>query len=174
MKFDTFLATVGDWGRFQKVKYTLICLTYMLPSIMVYTYSFTAAIPNFRCVNPAKGNIDRYNSAFNQDFDSYYKPKKEECDRTEKHLSLKECQRCYTRIDHINQSISNLTKCSKYVYDRKYYTKTLVEEVRISEVFLFIIIRSSGLWFAIVFNIDLPYKLYSSLVTWLVQSSLEY
>lgn len=158
MKFDIFLATVGDWGRFQKVKYTLICLTYMLPPIMVYTYTFTAATPNFRCVNPAKAEIDQYNFAFNKDFDSYYKPSKDECDRTEKHLSLKECQRCYTRIDNLNQSTGVLKKCSKYVYDREHYTKTLVEEVRVSDVFLFVTIISSGQWFVMMFIIDRLYK----------------
>ncbi len=92
MKFDTFLATVDDWGRFQKVKYTLICLTYMLPSVMVYTYTFTAAVPKFRCINPAAIANDTYTPESNELFENY-KPTKEQCDKTEKRLSLLECQR---------------------------------------------------------------------------------
>ena len=135
MKFDTFLATVGDWGRFQKVKYTMICLTYMLPPIMVYTYTFTAAIPNFRCANPVNIATDQYNSISNKDFDSRYKPTKEQCDRTERHLSLSECQRCYFRTDNSSQSAPSgeLQKCRNYVYEREHYTKTLVEEVSCSQ-----------------------------------------
>ena len=133
MKFDTFLATVGDWGRFQKVKYTLICLTYMLPSVMVYTYTFTAATPNFRCVNPVTPDTDVYSKGSNELFDSSFKPTKELCDKTYKHLSLTECQRCYIQTGNRNRSLAlngTLEKCSEYVYDREHYTKTLVEEVR--------------------------------------------
>jgi hypothetical protein len=128
MKFDTFLATVGDWGRFQKVKYTLICLTYMLPPIMVYTYTFTAAIPDFRCINPTAINADDYSPSANKIFDAIYKPTKEQCDKEQKRLSFKECERCYIRT--ANSSDERLQKCDNYVYDRQYYTKTLVEEVR--------------------------------------------
>ena len=131
MKFDTFLATIGDWGRFQKVKYTFICLTYMLPPIMVYTYTFTAATPDFRCVNPANVDTDQYNTILNKEFDLSYKPTKQQCDQAEKHLSLSECQRCYFQTDNSSQSSSSspLQKCQNYTYDRQYYTKTLVEEV---------------------------------------------
>lgn len=128
MKFDTFLATVDDWGKFQKIKYTLICLTYMLPPIMVYTYTFTAATPKFRCINPDAINLDNYNETFNKNFNLKYQPTKEQCDIEQKHLSLKECQRCNIQI--INGNKSSLTKCDQYVYERVDYTKTLVEEVR--------------------------------------------
>ncbi|CAF0804487.1 unnamed protein product [Rotaria sordida] len=129
MKFDTFLATINDWGKFQKVKYTLICLTYMLPPIMVYTYTFTTAIPNFRCINPAAIGTDKYNEASNDWFDSMYKPTAEQCNAL-KPLSVKECQRCFIQSRTNNQSSVNaeLRKCNEYVYERKYYTKTLVEE----------------------------------------------
>jgi hypothetical protein len=139
MKFDTFLASVGDWGKFQKMKYTFICLTYMLPPIMVYTYTFTAAVPKFRCINPTAINTDEYNPSLNTIFDSSYKPTEEQCKNSQKILSLTECQRCYIQSSSLNQSSVNgqLQKCDKYVYERKYYTKTLVEEVRF-EKFLFL------------------------------------
>ena len=31
MKFDDFLNTINDFGRYQKIRYASICLTYMLP-----------------------------------------------------------------------------------------------------------------------------------------------
>jgi hypothetical protein len=135
MKFDTFLATVDDWGKFQKVKYTLICLTYMLPSIMVYTYTFTAAVPNHRCINPVSIDTDVYSEASNKLFDSTYKPTEDQCKNEVKQLSLTECQRCFIRLQNRNQSLQNrqLKKCHDYVYDRQFYKKTLVEEVRSRE-----------------------------------------
>jgi hypothetical protein len=131
MKYDEFLAIVGDWGNFQKVKYTLICLTYMLPPIMVYTYTFTAATPQFRCANPGLISNDSYNKVSNQLFDVNYKPTKEQCHTQQKKLSEKECQRCYIR-ENANQSNGQLEKCDRYVYEKIYYTKTLVEEVKMN------------------------------------------
>jgi hypothetical protein len=32
MTFDDFLHTINDFGRYQKLRYILICLTYMLPA----------------------------------------------------------------------------------------------------------------------------------------------
>lgn len=132
MKFDTFLATVGDWGKFQKVKYTLICLTYMLPPIMVYTYTFTAAIPKFRCVDPTAIYTDEYSPSSNKFFEERYKPTKEQCNSERKQFSVDDCQTCNIQLPNFNQSSSNgqLQKCDKYVYDRQHYTRTLVEEVR--------------------------------------------
>ena len=126
MKFDTFLATINDWGRFQQVKYTLICLTYMLPSMMVFTYTFSAGKPDFRCAIPTEIDTDQYSASSNQIFDSMYKPTREQCRLEHKNLELSECQRCYVRSADANQS---LEKCHGYVYDRRYYKTTLVEEV---------------------------------------------
>ena len=135
MKFDTFLATVDDWGKFQKVKYTTICLAYMLPSIMVYTYTFTAGIPKFRCQNPDLIHNDSYNNVLNGLFNENYRPTDNQCHQEHKGLSVEECGKCYiqSRLES-NQSSSQfdgkLEKCDKYVFDNTYYTKTLVEEVR--------------------------------------------
>jgi len=163
MKFDTFLATVDDWGRYQKVKYTLICLTYMLPPIMVYTYTFTAGKPSFRCANPTAIGRDGYNSSSNELFNKLYKPTKDQCNNERKKFSLADCQSCNIQWPQSNQSSSNtqLKKCDKFVYDRKHYTKTLVEEVRFKKKanfytdFKFIL---SGQWFVIVLLIDQQFK----------------
>ena len=133
MKFDTFLATVNDWGKFQKIKYTLICLTYMLPPMMVYTYTFTAAKPDFRCANPMELQTDVYSRFTNEKFDTFYKPTEEQCKSQQKTIGVSECQRCYIRSEaKTNQSSNNdrLEKCQKYVYDQTYHINTLVNEVR--------------------------------------------
>lgn len=138
MKFDSFLETVGDWGRFQKFKYIIICLTYMLPPIMVYSYTFTAATPKFRCQNPELKLNDSYHILRNQDFDLKYRPTSTGCDNLRSKISLEECQRCYVRptveYNQSNGSQSNteLEKCNEYVFEKVYYQSTLVEEVQIN------------------------------------------
>ncbi|CAF0825280.1 unnamed protein product [Adineta ricciae] len=97
----------------------------MLPPIMVYTYSFTAATPNFRCRNPSLQSIDKYNQTFDSLFNEDYRPTSEQCLLHQKSLSLKECQRCFLRSSLIN---STLQTCDDYVFDRTYYKKTLIEE----------------------------------------------
>jgi len=126
MKFDTFLETVGDWGKFQKIKYTLICLTYMLPSIMVYTYTFAAATPNFRCKYPNTTTNDDYKS-ISKEIVNIYKPTKEQCEKSQKSLSLAECQRCFISRPTGKRN-RTLRACKSFIYDREFYTKTLVEE----------------------------------------------
>ncbi|CAF4494830.1 unnamed protein product [Rotaria socialis] len=93
MKFDDFLHTINDFGRYQKLRYIFICLTYMLPPIMVYTWSFTAAKPTFRC-RLSENDIE-FNSnssfLFNQS-----QPDETYCTANMK-ISVKECQRCYRK-----------------------------------------------------------------------------
>lgn len=137
MKFDTFLVTIDGWGHYQKVKFIFICLTYMVPPIMVYTWSFTAAIPNFRCHHPSEV-YDTYSDASNELFNKFYQPSENECEFHQKLISLKECQRCYRKSKPSNNSmISNLQTCDSYVFDRSIYKKTLVEEVNIIINFYF-------------------------------------
>ncbi|CAF1249451.1 unnamed protein product [Rotaria sordida] len=127
MKFDTFYATVNDWGYYQKIKFFIICLANMVPPLIFYTWSFTAATPDFRCSLPLES--DAYNSQMNHLYDTTYKPTIDDCATHQKLLSLKECQRCFIRIaTHNTTSISKLHKCQDYVFDRSIYKKTLVEE----------------------------------------------
>lgn len=102
---------------------------------MVYTYSFTAATPNFRCQNPSKLSNDDYNTISNDLFNEEYKPTKEEC--SSKSVSLKECQRCFIRSTN-----NSLEYCQSYVYDKIYYKQTLIEEV-----FLFFYIYKNKILF---------------------------
>jgi hypothetical protein len=177
MKFDTFLVTVNDWGTFQKVKYSLICLTYTLPAIMVYTYTFSAATPSFRCGNPSAASMDEFTKRDNEVFKRDYQPTKDQCSSNQKAISLKECQRCFIRMVSNSSASTNssLKACDSYVYDRQYYQKTLVEEVSYSHLQVRMCFthdyfcKCSGQWSAIVSHIDRGYKWSSLLDTWSVQ-----
>lgn len=125
MQFDCFYQTIGSFGRYQKLKYFLVCLTYMLPPIMVYTWTFTAATPVFSCGRPMDdfdGNLSRY------------LPSESQCREYKKQISIVECQRCYRNRNRTRSYdiISNepLEECENFIFDRTYYQSTLVEEVR--------------------------------------------
>ena len=129
MHFDSFYQTVGTFGRFQKTKFFLICLTYMLPPIMVYTWTFTAATPSFHCRTTAEeisvGEIS--NNRLH-----YYTPSEFQCREYKRKLSVTECQRCYQSVNNSNyddQNIGTLHECTGFVFDRTHYQSTLVEEV---------------------------------------------
>ncbi|CAF1263887.1 unnamed protein product, partial [Adineta ricciae] len=115
MKFDDFLLTINDFGRFQKFSLFFIGLTYSITPIVVYTWSFTAATPSFRCKSNENDNFYLQNySHLNQPDELYCK--------TNTKISVRECQRCYIKQN-------NQTKaCHDFVFDQKYYNYTLVEE----------------------------------------------
>ncbi|CAF0749054.1 unnamed protein product [Didymodactylos carnosus] len=114
MKYDDFLNTIGSFGKYQKWKYFIICLSYTLPPIMVYTWSFAAASPAFQCQTP------------NDTLTDYYKPDVAYCEENKKSISIKECQRCNIKIS--KNSILEVHPCENYIFDKQYYQNTLVEE----------------------------------------------
>lgn len=113
MQFDEFYKTIGVFNRYQKEKYFLICLTYMFPPIMVYSWSFTAATPTFQCQLESSTAVKSYLASESQ------------CLKYQNHLSIAECQRCFRQT---NQS-DELQPCTSFIFDRTYYQSTLVEEV---------------------------------------------
>ena len=93
---------------------------------MVYTWSFAAGKPSFRCKLSDNDTVfDRYNPIlFNQSqLDTEY------CKANMK-ISVKECQRCYKRINS-TFGVTQIEACQDFVFDRTHYQYTLVEEVRI-------------------------------------------
>jgi hypothetical protein len=129
MHFDDFYQTVGVFGRYQKVKYFLICLTFTLPPIMVYSWSFSAATPSFRCRTPLD---DMSNVNFTDDSLRRYRPSESHCQQYQKKISINECQRCFEINErNLSNDIEQLPikRCNHFVFDRNYYQSTLVEEV---------------------------------------------
>ncbi len=124
MTFDEFYQTIGVFGRYQKTKYFLICLTYMFPPIMVYSWSFTAATPSFRCRPPVDGLPS---VAVTDDILRRYMPSESQCREYQSRISIRECQRCFYQT---NQSEDGkMQACTNFIFDRTYYQSTLVEEV---------------------------------------------
>lgn len=126
MQFDDFYSTIGVFGRYQKVKYFLICITYMFPPIMVYSWSFSAATPSFRCRTPLE-NSSRL--LIPENILRQFQPSESQCRQYQKQISLSECQRCF-QVDPRNLTHEEpLTPCKSFVFDRTFYQSTLVEEV---------------------------------------------
>ncbi|CAF0924379.1 unnamed protein product [Rotaria sp. Silwood1] len=98
MKFDDFLHTVNDFGRYQKLRYFCICLTYMLPPVMVYTWSFAAATPLFRC------KLYENDTVYDNHVPLFYnrsQPDESYC-KVNMKISIKECHRCYMKTISTN------------------------------------------------------------------------
>jgi hypothetical protein len=92
----------------------------MLPPIMVYTWTFAAATPSFRC------KLSENDSMFNNNVSILFnrsQPDEVYCKANMK-ISVKECQRCYMKT-----GIAQIEPCEDYIFDRKYHQYTLVEEV---------------------------------------------
>lgn len=124
MQFDEFYETVGSFGRYQKIKYLLICFTNMLPPVMVYVWTFIAATPSFHCQTP----LDDLSALNLPDrLSNRYIPTVEQCLQYQKGVSLKECQRCFQVVQ--NTTSYDMIPCRKFVFDRTYYQSTLVEDV---------------------------------------------
>ena len=122
MQFDDFYRTIGVFGRYQKAKYFLICLTYMFPPIMVYSWSFTAATPSFRCRTPAD---DLPIVTITDEILQGYIPSEAQCRHYQSAISISECQRCF----QMTNSTGEILPCNSFVFSRTYYQSTLVEEV---------------------------------------------
>lgn len=48
MDFDLVLAEIGEFGRYQKTNYLLICLPVIFAAANSLSYVFTAGVPNYR------------------------------------------------------------------------------------------------------------------------------
>lgn len=48
VKFEDILADIGDFGRYQRLRYFLICLAGLLPPIATYINSFITALPDYK------------------------------------------------------------------------------------------------------------------------------
>ncbi len=96
---------------------------------MVYTWTFTAATPSFRCRISLE---DIYETEVSNDTLRRYIPSESQCREHQSTISVRECQRCYqsvNRSDHYDKNSEPLKACTSFIFDRTYYESTLVEEV---------------------------------------------
>lgn len=48
-KFDEILFEINDFGKYQKIRFYLICISALMPAIVTYVHQFIAAKPPFKC-----------------------------------------------------------------------------------------------------------------------------
>lgn len=48
MDFDRVLQEIGEFGRYQKINYMLICLPVIFGAANTMAYVFTSGVPNYR------------------------------------------------------------------------------------------------------------------------------
>ena len=111
VKFDTILNEINGFGKYQKFSYALICLSGLLPPLVVYLHNFIAPNLKHRCTH---ANI--INDSFNSEFLNY----------TQEQILLEKC----TITDFSNDTKVE-SKCDKWVFDKTYYQTTLTEEVSV-------------------------------------------
>ncbi|KAH8271495.1 hypothetical protein KR018_000953, partial [Drosophila ironensis] len=58
LDFDDILTQIGEFGRFQRRNYLLICLPVLFAAANSLSYVFTAGAPTYRCLVPACDNPD--------------------------------------------------------------------------------------------------------------------
>jgi hypothetical protein len=137
---------------------------------MVYTWSFAAGKPSFRC--KLYDNDTVFNSN-NQALLNQSQPDEAYC-KAKMKISVKECQQCYRKtISTMNTT--QIEPCKEFVFDRKDYQYTLVEEVCvlfINEFSISVVI--SGRWYVIEQYFVQRYKTFSLLVIWLDRFFLEF
>ncbi|XP_017092468.2 organic cation transporter protein [Drosophila bipectinata] len=58
LDFDDILTEIGEFGRFQRRNYLLICLPVLFAAANSLSYVFTAGAPTYRCIVPACDNLE--------------------------------------------------------------------------------------------------------------------
>ena len=108
--FETVLKEINDFGKYQKVRYFLICIAALLPPIVTYIHSFVAANPGHRCKNPYDVNDSFSRNSF-LNLSSI--------------KSLDECSITYFKGEN-NSTYTE--KCDEWVFDETFYQSTLTED----------------------------------------------
>jgi OCT family organic cation transporter-like MFS transporter 4/5 len=113
---DQLLHDAGSFGLYQKVQFFLVGLLAVLPAMTAFNYVFIAATPDHRCQLNLTNFTDTFiiQSPEHQKYIDQYIP-----------ISLKE-RKCY--IYEENSKGKNLIKCSKWVFNKKFYNTTISTE----------------------------------------------
>ena len=115
-KIEDIIENLNGFGKYQKLRYVLICLSGLLPPIASYMHQFIAASPKYSCFSQ--------NVTFDSSLEYYYRPeyyyKCTELNDTDLFL-----------LASNNLTDINPTKnCSSWHFDKRFYQMTLTEEVR--------------------------------------------
>jgi hypothetical protein len=120
LKIEEIFKLIGEFGPYQLLIFLLVGITACIPGIVGYSYSFYAAVPEFRCKIPDLAN-DTYEIWGNEHeiLIEKYIPLKSESNKYDK---------CNLKIYGSNETDFALQKCDRYVYSRQYYDKTIITE----------------------------------------------
>jgi len=136
LDFDKVLGQVGEFGKYQKFFFLLLCLPALFCASTTMLSTFTVAVPKSRCEVPVCDNssVPVYQDAFGHDgFANFTIPQtvskvgKLEYSRCLVHplkSSAAESDRCVKAS--FDQSVN--ANCSSYVYDQTFYTDSIVTE----------------------------------------------
>ena len=108
--FDNVLSEINDFGKYQKLRYFLLCIASLLPPLVTYIHSFTSPNADHRCKNP-------------------YDPS----DSFEKHsfinfTNITSLDKCQIEFSGIKDNSSIVETCNEWVFDKTYYHTTLTED----------------------------------------------
>ncbi|KAH8381993.1 hypothetical protein KR009_001276 [Drosophila setifemur] len=119
MGYDEAIIQLGDFGRYQKIIYFLICLTSIPVAFHKLAGVFLLAKPDFRCALPFE-NGSRYELSSNLWSLAY--PEGEVCEYYDVEYS-----EAYLN-GSIRRSSNETRSCSHYVYDQSKYLNSAVTE----------------------------------------------
>ncbi|EDV44241.1 uncharacterized protein Dana_GF16119 [Drosophila ananassae] len=120
MGYDEAILKLGDFGRYQKIIYILICLTSIPVAFHKLAGVFLLAKPEFRCLLPFEEQNATYELSPNLWNLSY--PQGEVCE----YYDVGYTQEYLT--GSIPRSSNQTTGCSRYVYDQSKYLNSAVTE----------------------------------------------
>jgi hypothetical protein len=116
--FDDLISELNDFGKYQKLRHTLVSFSMVIGPIITYVASFTGANPSHRCSNIFNSNdsyLDGVSFYYNQSSNTNY--------------TFNKCE-----IEIETRSINGTTfkeiqKCNEWVFDKTYYQTTITEDV---------------------------------------------
>lgn len=120
---------IGEFGRYQKLIYLLVCLPAIFTAIFSLASVFTAATPLHRCKVPLCDNspaVVHYDDAFDEGFAAFTIPRENGI--------WNGCQMFQAKDDDrlgicLRQEFTNVTvECEDHLYSEHDYTNTMVKE----------------------------------------------
>jgi OCT family organic cation transporter-like MFS transporter 4/5 len=116
---------IGEFGPYQLLIFVLVGITAFIPAIVGYSYSFYAAVPNFRCKIPHLAN-DTYEiwSDFHKEQIDMFVPLNKDSAYRDIY------DKCNLKVFNADSGAGNFTlvQCSEFVYSNEYFGRTLMTE----------------------------------------------
>ncbi|XP_035825611.1 solute carrier family 22 member 1-like [Aplysia californica] len=127
MRFDDVISELGEFGRYQKRLYFLVCIVAIPDAMNILGPIFTLLVPNHRCAIPGLDN-DTYQSqgSWHDDLVNCSIP------WSDSDEAYSKC-RLYKTDDHLT---NETRKCDRWVYEKDPFRETFVTDVRTKIAFI--------------------------------------